>query len=181
MPAVEALGSTEYRVTGQTSLPALPIMVAGEQDGRAVVASSNHQVNRSEAVVNATVNAKAGDAVAVTFKVSSEATFDLMQIRVNGETVKCFGGERDWTTYAYAFDADGEYTVSVAYCKDEASEDGEDTLWIDTIELLSGDAAAAAVDANPTYLFGDATTLTVTVTCLMCVAAWFGLRGRYWP
>ena len=21
----------------------------------------------------------------------------------------------------------------------------------------------------------------VTVTCLMCVAAWFGLRGRYWP
>lgn len=137
-------------------------MVAGEQDGRAVVASSNHQVNRSEAVVNATVNAKAGDAVAVTFKVSSEATFDLMQIRVNGETVKCFGGERDWTTYAYAFDADGEYTVSVAYCKDEASEDGEDTLWIDTIELLSGDAAAAAVDANPAYLFGDATTLTVT-------------------
>ena len=137
-------------------------MVAGEQDGRTVVASSNHQVNRSEAVVNATVNAKAGDAVAVTFKVSSEATFDLMQIRVNGETVKCFGGERDWTTYAYAFDADGEYTVSVAYCKDEASEDGEDTLWIDTIELLSGDAAAAAVDANPAYLFGDATTLTVT-------------------
>ena len=137
-------------------------MVAGEQDGRAVVASSNHQVNRSEAVVNATVNAKAGDAVAVTFKVSSEATFDLMQIRVNGENVKCFGGERDWTTYAYAFDADGEYTVSVAYCKDEASEDGEDTLWIDTIELLSGDAAAAAVDANPAYLFGDATTLTVT-------------------
>lgn len=53
-------------------------MVAGEQDGRTVVASSNHQVNRSEAVVNATVNAKAGDAVAVTFKVSSEATFDLM-------------------------------------------------------------------------------------------------------
>ncbi len=85
-----------------------------------------------------------------------------MQIRVNGETVKCFGGERDWTTYAYAFDADGEYTVSVAYCKDEASEDGEDILWIDTIELLSGDAAAAAVDANPAYLFGDATTLTVT-------------------
>ncbi len=37
-------------------------MVAGEQDGRTVVASSNHQVNRSEAVVNATVNAKAGDA-----------------------------------------------------------------------------------------------------------------------
>ncbi len=41
-------------------------MVAG-RDGP-VVASSNHQVNRSEAVVNATVNAKAGDAVAVTFR-----------------------------------------------------------------------------------------------------------------
>lgn len=137
-------------------------MVVGEQDGRSVVTSSNHLVNRSEAVVNTTVNAKAGDAVAVTFKVSSEAAFDLMQIRVNGETVKCFGGEHDWMTYAYAFDADGEYTVSVAYCKDEASEGGEDTLWIDSIELLSGDAATAAIGANPAYLFGDATTLTVT-------------------
>lgn len=35
-------------------------MVVGEQDGRSVTTSSNHLVNRSEAVVNATVNAKAG-------------------------------------------------------------------------------------------------------------------------
>lgn len=136
-------------------------MVVGEQDGRSVVSSSNHMVNRSQAVVNATVNAKAGDAVAVTFKVSSEAAFDLMQIRVNGETVKCFGGDHDWMTYAYAFEADGEYTVSVAYTKDEQSESGEDMLWIDSVALLSGDDAAAALEANPAYLVSDATALTV--------------------
>lgn len=79
------------------------------------------------------MNAKARDAVAITFKVSSEAAFDLMQIRVNGETVKCFGGEHDWMTYAYAFDADGEYTVSIAYTKDEQGESGEDLLWIDSV------------------------------------------------
>lgn len=43
-------------------------MLAGEKDGRSVVSSSNHQVNRSEAVVNTKVSAKAGDAVAVTFQ-----------------------------------------------------------------------------------------------------------------
>ena len=137
-------------------------MVVGEQDGRSVTTSSNHLVNRSEAVVNATVNAKAGDAVAITFKVSSEAAFDLMQIRVNGETVKCFGGEHDWMTYAYAFDADGEYTVSIAYTKDEQGESGEDLLWIDSVALLSGDDAAAALEANPAYLVGDTTALTVS-------------------
>lgn len=137
-------------------------MVVGEKDGRSVVSASNHQVNRSEAVVNTKVSAKAGDAVAVTFKLSSEAAFDLMQIRVNGETVKSFGGERDWITYAYAIDADGEYDVSVVYYKDEASEDGEDMLWIDSIELLTGDAATAAVQANPAYLFGTETALTLT-------------------
>lgn len=137
-------------------------MVVGEQDGRSVTTSSNHLVNRSEAVVNATVNAKAGDAVAITFKVSSDAAFDLMQIRVNGETVKCFGGEHDWMTYAYAFDADGEYTVSIAYTKDEQGESGEDLLWIDSVALLSGDDAAAALEANPAYLVGDTTALTVS-------------------
>lgn len=137
-------------------------MVVGEQDGRSVVSSSNHLINRSEAVVNATVNAQAGDAVAITFKVSSEAAFDLMQIRVNGEVVKCFGGEHDWMTYAYTFDAAGEYTVSVVYGKDEQSESGEDMLWIDSVALLSGDDAAAALEANPTYLVSDATALTVS-------------------
>lgn len=65
-------------------------------------------------------------------------------------------------TYAYAFDADGEYTVSIAYTKDEQGESGEDLLWIDSVALLSGDDAAAALEANPAYLVGDTTALTVS-------------------
>lgn len=137
-------------------------MLVGEQDGRSVVVSSNSSISHSEAVVNTTVNAKAGDAVVVTFKLSSEAAYDLMHLRIDGETVKSFGGEHDWMSYAYRFDADGEYAVSVAYSKDQYSDGGEDTLWVDSIELLSGDAADAAVSANPVYVYGDATVLTVT-------------------
>ncbi len=137
--------------TGKTDWP----MVAGEKDGRSVVASSNTNIADSEALVNATVSAKAGDAIVVTFKVSSETACDLMQLRVNGETVKSFGGEKDWMTYAYAVPADGDYAVTLAFINDVMSFVGEDTLWVDSVALVSGDAAAEALAANPVYPVAD--------------------------
>ena len=52
--------------------------------------------------------------------------------------------------------------MSIAYTKDEQGESGEDLLWIDSVALLSGDDAAAALEANPAYLVGDTTALTVS-------------------
>lgn len=138
--------------TGETDWP----MVVGEKDGRSVAVSSNTNIADSEALVNTTVAAKAGDAIVVTFKVSSEAACDLMQLRVNGKTVKSFGGEKDWMTYAYAVPADGEYAVTLAFTNDIAGFAGEDTLWVDSVALVSGDAAAEALAANPVYPVADA-------------------------
>lgn len=133
--------------TGAYSWP----MVAGEKDGRSVVSSTNQNASPSEAMVNASLTVQEGDVLAVTFKVSSEAGFDLMQLRINGEVVKSFGGEKDWMTYAYPFPTAGDYTVSVAYVNSIATSAGENTLWIDSIALLSGDEAEAALAANPVY------------------------------
>lgn len=137
-------------------------MVVGEVDGRTVAISSNHAHKDSRAMVNTTVDVKAGDALAVTFKISCEPGYDLMQLQIDGETVKYFSGEHDWMTYAYRFDTAGKHTVSLVYTKNTYTNGGEDTLWLDSVELLSGAAADAAVGGNPAYVYGSATTLTLT-------------------
>ncbi|MBQ4580837.1 MAG: TlpA family protein disulfide reductase [Clostridia bacterium] len=130
-------------------------MVAGEKDGRSVVTSSNTGVGDSLAWVGTSINAKAGDAVAVTFKVSSMAGLDVMQLYVGSELVKSFGGEDGWMTYAHPIESDGWYSVAVGYQNDTRASAGEDTLWVDSIAHLTGDAAAAALAANPAAPVAD--------------------------
>ncbi len=137
-------------------------MTVGEKDGRSVVVASNVAVNSSNAAVTVPVTAKAGDAVQVTFKTSTEAGCDLLTIAVNGEQIKAFAGEHDWMTYAWTVEADGEYNVTLSYVKDMAAEAGEDCVWIDSVAVKSGDDAAAALAANPAYPVADALTLTIT-------------------
>ncbi|MBQ8202292.1 MAG: TlpA family protein disulfide reductase [Clostridia bacterium] len=136
-------------------------MIPAEIDDRLCVMSTNKGVDDTEAALYASVSAKAGDVLAVTFKVSSEAAADLLGITVNGETVKVFGGEKDWMTYAYSIAADGEYTVGLKYVKDPLNSAGEDVVYIDELVVLSGAKAEAALAANPVYPAAGATTLTV--------------------
>ena len=64
-------------------------------------------------------------------------------------------------TYAYAFPADGEYEIAITYTKDDMTSAGQDTLWIDSVVLLSGDDAKQALAGNPTYPFGDEVAIHV--------------------
>lgn len=136
-------------------------MIVAEQDGRSVVRATNKGVNSSEAVVDVKVSAKAGDAIVVTFKTSTEVGCDLLNIAINGEKVKVFGGEHDWMTYAIPVEADGDYAVTLSYVKDMMAEGGEDTVWVDTVAVVSGDEAAAALAANPAYPVAEANAMTV--------------------
>jgi hypothetical protein len=136
-------------------------MVVTEKDGRSVVVSSNTGYNDTTATVDATVTAKAGDAIVVTFKTSTEASFDLLFISVNGEHAKVFGGEHDWMTYAMPVTADGDYTLTLSYVKDTMTVEGEDAVWVDEIAVATGDAAAAALAANPVYPTVDASAMTI--------------------
>ncbi len=137
-------------------------MIAAEDGDRLCVMSTNAGVKSSESAVYAQVEAKAGDAIAVTFKLSGEFAGDIFQMTLNGETVKRFTGEKDWMTYAHPVTADGAYTVGLHYLKDEDGNAGEDRVYIDALEVLTGDAAAAALAANPAYPVADATALTIT-------------------
>ncbi len=151
----EALGVAATNPTNEYVWP----MIVTEKDGRSVVSSTNGKNGSTRAEVSATVTAKAGEAIVVTFKTSTEATCDLLVISVNDQAVKVFGGEHDWMTYAIPVDADGEYSVKLAYVKDMLADEGMDTVWIDSIAVTS-DADAALAD-NPVYPLAEKTTLSV--------------------
>ncbi len=136
-------------------------MVVTEKDGRTVVASTNAAQDGTTAQVTVSADAKAGDAIVVTFKTSTEAACDLLTIAVNGEAVKVFGGEHDWMTYAIPVETDGVSTVTLSYVKNAMTGGGEDTVWVDTVAVVSGDEAAAALAANPAYPIADKNALLV--------------------
>ena len=137
-------------------------MTLGEKDGRSVAVSSNSGIAATSAVVSTAVSAEAGDALVITFALSCEDGCDSMRLLVNGQQVKCFNGEYGWTSYAYAFPEAGEYSIEIGYSKDSYGDAGEDRLWLDSVELLSGDAAQRAIAANPAYTFGEVTRLDIT-------------------
>ena len=140
---------------------AWPMILAQDAQGRMGVTSTNALQDESKSAVTAMVAAQAGDALAITFSLSAEEVFDRFCIRVNGDVVKVFTGEKPMMTWAWAVPADGAYALELAYEKDAADHAGEDAVFIDEIALLTGEAAAAALAANPAYPVAGANTLTV--------------------
>lgn len=137
-------------------------MIPAEVDNRLCVMSTNTGMDGTDAAVSTTVKAKAGDALAVTFKLASESACDLFRILVDGKPVKVFSGEKGWMTYAHAFQADGEYAVTLQYLKDAMNSEGEDAVYIDEVVVLSGKDAEKALAANPVYPLAAETTLSVS-------------------
>ena len=157
----DALNETDVRLsfTNPSGASVWP-MKATEKDDRFVLMSTNADISGSTSLVRTAVDVHAGDALAVTFRLSSQPAIDKMVISVDGRAVKSFTGEHDWTTYAYPFNADGSHVVTISFTRSQGG--GEDTLWLDTVELLSGEAAKAAVAANPVYPTASETSMTVT-------------------
>ena len=140
-----------------------PMAVYTETDdgNRTYLQSTNVAQEMSTSYVTFQVTAQEGDALSFDYKVSSEAGFDGICVYVDGEPVKQFSGQRDWATFACALSA-GDHTVTLAYEKDEASDDGDDVACFDNVALLSGDAAADALAAMPVYPAASENTVGVT-------------------
>lgn len=135
-----------------------PMLVTTDGD-RTCIVNSNVEQDKTTASIDVTVEAKAGDVLAFDYKVSTETGCDLLTFSVNGAQKKVFGGEHDWTTYAYEFAEDGTYTVTLAYVKDMYSSSGDDKAYVDNLCILNGDEAAAALAALPVYPTAKANTI----------------------
>ncbi|MBR5345047.1 MAG: TlpA family protein disulfide reductase [Clostridia bacterium] len=168
-PTVEAQNPAELSAALETSTVLNPEdeytwpMVTAEVDGRTVVTPSNKGVIiETESELSIPLSASAGDAIAVTAKLDTEAIFDCLILRVNGERVKAFSGEMGWFTYAIPVQADGDLVLTLTYSRESASdyEGSEEIVCIDSVAVLTGDEAAAALAANPTYPVSDTISIT---------------------
>lgn len=193
-PNVTPSAETELGAAMQVSVAENPInpytwpMLVTEKDGRQVAAASNSNISDSTAEVSTHVSAQPDDAIVVTFKTDTEIMSDVLSISVNGEKVKSFTGSHDWMTYAIPVEVTGDYQVTIAYSKDGTNNVGEDCVWIDSIEVVSGEAAQTALEANPSYPIGDANALQAINSAAReiiisdptgLLAAYFGDDCRY--
>ena len=123
-------------------------MLPDEDGGRKALVSTNAGSDSSRAAVCFDVNAAGGDVLAFDFRTSLEAVYDALFVEVDGEVVKRFTGEHDWTTWALPLSA-GEHTVVMGCEKDAQSAEGEDRIWIGGIRLARGDEAAQLLAVLP--------------------------------
>lgn len=141
----------------ETVWPMLPV----EKDGHSAVVSTNAGNESTAAGLLAQVHAAEGDVLAFNFATDTEACFDLLVIRVDGERVKSFGGMHDWTGWALPLEA-GDHEISFRYEKDNNSDSGEDAVWLDSVRLVNGDAAQAILAALPVYPTAEEISIQVT-------------------
>ena len=136
-------------------------MVPATVDGRDVLVSSNAGQDGATARVTTLLTANEGDVLAFDFFTSTEAMYDLLTVRVDGETVKSFGGAHDWMRWAIRLPA-GEHEVAFSYEKNGTVDSDEDTVMLDNVALLSGGEAAAALAALPAAPVSDAFDVRVS-------------------
>jgi biopolymer transport protein ExbB/TolQ len=73
--------------------------------------------------------------------VSSEAGYDFLEFRIDGNLVDSWSGEEPWEEVSYVVFG-GEHTFEWRYAKDEIISDGADAAWVDFVVLPEFEAAS---------------------------------------
>ena len=115
-----------------------PWVVDTSEAGRISVRSSNQGVNNSESKFSVTLDLNRGDELKFDWRVSSEESYDELQLLVNNIVTsdRSISGARDWAQHSYLALADGTYTFTWCYKKDASGNYYDDTAWVDNIELV---------------------------------------------
>ena len=137
-----------------------PMMIR-ESGGRTSLVSSNKGVAESKSEVKTTVKAEKGDVLAFDFHISSEPISAVLEIVVDGNVVKTFSGEYDWTTWGLSLD-EGTHEVIFRYDRAYDINTGDDEALIDNVRVASGDEAKAILAALPVYHTADKVDIQVT-------------------
>ena len=117
-----------------------PFLV-GEIDGEKFVYSSNSYKDSSYAAMHATVNLKAGQALAVDWLADTELGSDILFILVDDKDIYQLSGTSDeWeTVYPYVALEDGTYKVSFVYVKDSDTDVGYDRVYLKNMRAVDLD------------------------------------------
>ncbi|MHC4117625.1 MAG: right-handed parallel beta-helix repeat-containing protein [Planctomycetota bacterium] len=81
-------------------------------------------------------------------KISSESNWDWLTFYIDGVQQDRWSGEQDWTEVSYPVTS-GRRTFRWTYSKDESSDSGDDTCWIDEIAFPVGGGAGPEPTPDP--------------------------------
>ena len=113
--------------------------IVGAKDGVTCVYPSNSYKDNSFATMNATVELKAGEVLAVDYLASTEYANDILYILVDGKDIIQISGSNstEWKTcYPYVAVEDGTYKVTFIYVKDADTDEGEDRVFLKDLRIV---------------------------------------------
>ncbi len=131
-----------------------PFIIDSYKD-ETVIRPSNKNVAGSYAQLLTTVSLKAGQVLAFDYFTSTESGSDRLYVVVDGHDIYSISGVGTaWETcYAYVAAKDGEYDVALIYMKDGTNDEGDDTVYMKDLRIVS----AADID-SASYIYREAAT-----------------------
>lgn len=114
-------------------------------DGACAV-SGNAGVNNSVSAMKTELTLGLGQTVVFDYKISSQASHDMLRVKANGTTVFETGGEHGWTTETVNIPFTGSVSLSFEYIKDPSGASGSDKAWIRNFRV--GRSVSSAANAS---------------------------------
>ena len=140
---------------GRYDYPFVPV----EQDGKTGVSPANLSVSQSVASCQASVTAKAGDALAFDLSCDLPVGSNYFSVELDGSAEKIFMGSQQDRTWAVAL-SEGEHSIRFVYDQWDSQESG--APFLSRVRLLSGQEAQEALAVLPVYPAFDTTEITVS-------------------
>lgn len=94
------------------------------------------------------------------WKVSCEEEFDYLSFSINGYEMSRISGEVDWHEMVFNI-PEGELVLGWRYQKDRSLSNGEDTAWLDNVQILRGPIIQVS-PVSKSINIGESITLTVS-------------------
>ena len=135
-------------------------MLPAQKDGRDAAVNANAGKEGDRAAVYARVAAGEGDVLAFDIACSTSPIVNALTVYIDNNAAKSFSGERPFTSWALPLEP-GEHEIAFVYTRSDDPGDSADSVWLDEVRLLSGDAAEAALAGLPEVPRGEAFELRV--------------------
>ena len=136
---VDGIEATFRAEEGDAADSAWPFIITDKGD-RTVIKASNSMIEDSYSIIYADVTMKAGQALCFDYLVSSENGADRMVVIVEGNDIYQISGfseTEEWKScYPWVAEEDGTYELALCYIKDESTDVGEDTVYVDNLRIV---------------------------------------------
>ncbi len=127
-------------LTPLTSLSTIPwITQSGVTHSGSVYAAKSGVIIDSQSTImtyTATTQEFGTTTFSCYYKISSEAGYDKLNIKLNGVNKLNIGGNIDWTLLTFNLVANSVNTIDFIYSKDDGGSVGSDSAYIDDINIL---------------------------------------------